>query len=122
MEDAKELEKDEPLPASGDEGVLNIVLTIVMALLFIGPADQNGRYGRHRVRVVVCIANRGLFCIVFLPKLLNPFLAPIFLDFAKVIHGRLAKQLRSILFVQILDLGGCVLHQVMAMSGVCQVT
>jgi hypothetical protein len=25
---------------------------------------------------------------VFLPKLLHPFVAPIFLDFAKAIHGR----------------------------------
>lgn len=64
--DAKLLESQEPLPSapSPDEGVLNIVLTILMALLFL-----------------------GLLCIVFLPKLLNPFLAPIFLQFAKSIGG-----------------------------------
>jgi len=65
-QDATQLESAEPLPSepAEDEGVLNIVLTIVMALLFI-----------------------GLLCVVFLPKLLNPFVAPIFLDFAKAIHG-----------------------------------
>lgn len=60
----------------------------------------------------------GLLCIVFLPKLLNPFLAPIFLQFAKSIGGTSAKPPSPGNF-------GCVAFwsfwtEVMAMFGACQ--
>eukprot|EP00913_Durusdinium_trenchii_P031422 g29417.t1 len=95
-EDAKKLEQEEPLPSAppGDEGVLNIVLMIVMVILAIGPlgwanAQQGfgGMVRYHKDCLPGISSFSCIFCVVLLPRLVNPFLAPVMLHFTRAIGG-----------------------------------